>query len=162
MREAYRAGAVDYLVKPFREKRLLARISVHFNLPLGGPATPRTLLAAVPSFFEVSASHESRIVMETIAVLQTGGLVWPGTVQLACQLGITEVDLEQAFGQQFGLTVEAFHWLQRLEWARMQLRSTPQTTAGIAQALGCPDVRNFAHQFRQHYGLLPEDYRGLH
>ena len=161
-RAAYSAGAVDYLVKPFREKNLMARIFVHFRLPLLASALPRRLPAAMPSFFAVSSRHESRVVMEAIAMLQTRDLAWPGTVQLARQLGIAEADLEQVFAQQFGLSVEAFHGRLRLDWARRQLRTGTQSTARIAQSLDYCNARDFAHLFRKHYGLSPEDYRGLH
>lgn len=161
-REAYGAGAVDYLAKPLREKPLMARIFVHFKLPLVVPAPQPAPPTALPSFFEVSSSHTSQVVMETIALLQEKQLAWPGTVVLARQLGVAEEDLEQAFTQQFGLTVEVFHGRQRLEWARAQLRSTQQTVARIAHAVGCRNASDFGLLFRKHYGLLPEDYRRLH
>ena len=161
-REAYGAGAVDYLVRPFREQHLMARVFVHFKLPLAVPATQHTLPTALPSFFEVSSSQESQVVMETIALLQEGKLTWPGTVSLARRLKLTEAALEQAFSQQFGLTVEVFHWRLRLEWVRAQLRTTHQTIARIAEGVGCRNADDFGQLFRQHYGLLPEAYRQLH
>lgn len=160
-REALRAGAVDYLVKPFRSKPLMARIFVHFNLPVESPGY-RQALPASPSFFEVSSSHESQVVMQAIAALQQTILVWPGTVHLARQLGLGEADLVQAFAQQFGLTVEVFHWWLRLEWARAQLRSRQQSTLHIGQTLGCGTPGDFAQVFHKHYGLSPDDYRHLY
>lgn len=158
-REAYRAGAADYLVKPLREKALMARLFVHFRLEF--PATQHPLSGALSSFFEQSSRYESQVVMEAVALLQQGDMAWPGAKALAHQLGVTEDELEQAFDWQFGLNAEMFHCRQRLEWARTQLQATAQPTADIARAMGCRHPSEFAQLFRRHYGVSPDDYRQL-
>jgi AraC-like DNA-binding protein len=80
--------------------------------------------------------------------------------ELAGRAGLSRSQFTRRFQQLAGRPPNAFVMQTRLERARHLLLETDMTIAGIAEALGYPDIYFFSRQFKAATGLAPSELRG--
>lgn len=158
--QGFAVGGADYIIKPFSEQEVLARIFVQLGL------RQRLETLAARTFDEsrggsaTSAdSRDWRLFRAAVAVL-TGHLTEPpGLVDLAHRVGTNERRLTQIFRQQVGMT--AYEYLQqlRLERGRGLLRDSELQVQLIADRVGYRNATDFTRAFRRHFGVTPRQYR---
>ena len=150
-------GAVDYIVKPFSEQEVIARVEIHLHL-----AYQRTLSATdqgeIPT--EGNLARRDAVLIQTATgyLRQHLGLP-PSPEALAKILGTNEKRLNQAF--QDGFAMPVFGWLreERLRQARDLLASTETPIGDIAEYLGYSSPANFAKAFRERFDCSPRELR---
>ncbi|HKU00529.1 MAG TPA: AraC family transcriptional regulator [Paraburkholderia sp.] len=76
--------------------------------------------------------------------------------EVAC---LSEYHLAHMFRTSFGQPPHAWIAAQRLDRARMLLRTTPLPLAHVAAACGYANASHFSHRFRDAFGAAPNAYR---
>ena len=147
-------GAVDYIVKSYaNEEEIAARIAISLQRASYESAEKTDDLSindALPSAVLVRAAKK---------ILQKQIAQPPVARELATQLGSNEKSLNEAFRDQYGVTV--FGWLrdERLRVGRQLLASTDLSIAEIAESLGYSSSQNFATAFKEHFDCSPSQFR---
>jgi DNA-binding response OmpR family regulator len=147
-------GAVDYIVKSYaNEEEIAARIAISLqraSYESAGEADDRSINDALPSAVVVRAAKK---------ILQKQISKPPVARELATQLGSNEKFLNEAFREQYGVTV--FGWLrdERLRVGRQLLAATDLSITEIAESLGYSTSQNFATAFKEHFDTSPREFR---
>ena len=80
-------------------------------------------------------------------------------VEIAGAVGVHPTHLARAFKKHFRSTVGEYLRKLRLDWAMKQLSESEDSIAEIAAAAGFYDQSHFSHQFKQHTGFTPAEFR---
>ena len=78
---------------------------------------------------------------------------------LAKRVGVSHHWLARCFRQRFGMTIDRFRLVQRIELARLLLSSTTLSINAIGHRVGLPDAQHFNKAFRAVVGLPPSACR---
>lgn len=79
--------------------------------------------------------------------------------ELATLVGLSPDYFTRLFSRTFGVPPRVWLVQERLERAARALSESTRTVSAIARSLGYDDVTAFSHQFKQHLGASPRDYR---
>ena len=79
--------------------------------------------------------------------------------ELAALVGLTPDYFTRLFTRTFGVPPRVWLVRERLDRAARALTESTRTVSAVARSLGYQDVTAFSHQFKQHRGLSPRDYR---
>jgi YesN/AraC family two-component response regulator len=158
--QGFAAGGADYIVKPFSEQEVLARVFVQ----LGQRQRLETLAARTldETRDRAAASADSRhrrLFSEAVAVLTRHLTEPPGLVDLAHRVGTNERRLTQIFRQQVGMSAYEYLQQMRLERGRGLLRDTELQVQLIADRVGYRNATDFTRAFRRYFGVTPRQYR---
>lgn len=150
-----RAGAVDYIQKPFEPAEVLARMQMHLKLSdsqphMNEPPEPELMFSENSDQFLVKAA--ARYITANLARM-------PTLPEIARSVGTHEKRLTKAFRFQKGMSVFEFVREQRLILARKLLTQTPMTIADIAAETGFSSPANFSTAFKAVSDLSPTQYR---
>lgn len=150
--DGLKLGAVDYIVKPFSEQEVIARVEIHLQLAQQR-LQPTALDTSNPQ------QRNAALVQTAIGYLRQHLSQPPSPEALAKILGTNEKQLNQAFHEAFALPV--FAWLreERLRQARDLLAMTEAPIADIAEHLGYSSAANFAKAFRERFDCSPRELR---
>lgn len=98
-------------------------------------------------------------VYEAEAILQNNYLDPPSVVNLAQQIGLDRMKLQQGFREVFNVT--PFQYLQnyRLDLARILLEKKDLTVSSVAHRIGYSNVSYFSRAFKRRFGITPGKYR---
>ncbi|HEX5338476.1 MAG TPA: DNA-binding response regulator, partial [Gallionella sp.] len=154
--EGFALGAVDYVIKPFNEKEVLARVSLHLNIARRLNATGSRMPAEDGNKGE---SPNAVLVRAARGYLADCLSDPPSPAQLARLLGTNETRLNAAFRQEMNLPVFGYVREERMRQARMLLADTNIPIATIGEHIGYPNPSNFATAFRQRFGTSPREFR---
>lgn len=80
-------------------------------------------------------------------------------VEIAQTVGVHPTHLARTFKKYFRSTVGEYLRELRLEWAMKRLSESDDSIAEIAIAAGFYDQSHFSHQFKQHTGFTPAEFR---
>jgi DNA-binding response OmpR family regulator len=158
--QGFAVGGVDYIVKPFNEHEVLARVGVHLEL------VPRTLLTQGALEGGAASAPESTVTTFDSVLVAGGQKILrqaisnpPSLNGLAQQLGSNRRRVNEAFQAYCGLP--AFGWLreERLRQAHYLVGSTDTPISQIAEYLGYSTPTNFTKAFRERYGCPPKTLR---
>ena len=147
-------GAVDYIVKSYaNEEEIAARIAISLqraSYESAEEVDDRSINDALPSAVLVRAAKQ---------ILQKQIAQPPVARELASQLGSNEKILNEAFREQYGVTV--FGWLrdERLRVGRQLLAATDLSITEIAESLGYSSSQNFATAFKERFETSPREFR---
>ncbi len=157
--KALRIGVDDYLLKPFEEEELLARIENLLN-------NSRLRHAAQN---ETSESRPAKVTMtqadaDWLAELEK--LVQKGQKSkllsvswLAANSNLSERQFRRRLHKTSGLSPQQYIAEMRLQEARALLEVGKYATiAEVAYAIGFNDASAFSRKFRNHFGKSPSDY----
>lgn len=151
VRSALQLGAVDYLLKPFRDQELAAAI---------GRVRSRREVPAQPQPSTPVPGKKSRYVhraMEYIARNYADPDLSITTI--ADALGVSEGHLSHTFKKETGLTVIAYLTRFRIQTAQNLLSEGSYKIYEVAQQVGYRDVTYFSSTFRKITGMTPSEYQ---
>jgi YesN/AraC family two-component response regulator len=171
VRKGMELGADDYLIKPSTIEELLRAIAIRLEKQ---------------ALFRYCYATGSNQILESLSANTTSPVtsepIFPSVPQLKkvfdyieanYQHGITLADVALAVGYSSAyltnrvkeLTkypVNVWIVMRRMAAACPLLENTNRTIEDIATALGYQNVSHFSRQFRQHYGLSPNNWRKKH
>lgn len=78
---------------------------------------------------------------------------------LAAAVGVHPVHLSRVFRIHYGMTFGEYVRRLRVDWAKQQLATSPNSLAHVAQAAGFADQSHFTRVFKEFMGLTPGQYR---
>ncbi|WP_230391183.1 DNA-binding response regulator [Pseudomonas putida] len=146
------AGAVDYIVKPFRLEEVRLRLVVHLR---------RTGISDVDQEpMNPKVRNLDSILFQTARNFLVSNLSSsPELAELAARVGTNSKRLNEAFRQCVGVTVFEFLREERMKEACRLLSSTGLTAQAIGLEVGYTSGANFSTAFRERYGMTPNQYR---
>jgi DNA-binding response OmpR family regulator len=155
------AGGADYIIKPFSEQEVLARVFVQ----LGDRQRLERLAShhldeALGDVQSASATkRDRRMFTQAVAVLNRRLTEPPSGSELAHAVGTNQQRLTRIFREQVGMS--AYEYLQqlRLERGRGLLHDTDLQVQLIADRVGYRHAGDFTRAFRRHFGITPRQYR---
>lgn len=157
--QGFKAGASDYISKPFSEAEVLARVKVHLR-------AKRRM-----DFLEVSAGKKAidlvgarspgdDALFNAAVRLLTAGLAEPPSfAELLRQLRTSERRLNQLFRRKVGMSVFDYFAELRMETARHLLAESDCLIQVIAHRVGYQNAGDLTRAFRRRYKVGPRDYR---
>ncbi|MDB5829675.1 MAG: DNA-binding response regulator [Variovorax sp.] len=153
-----RAGAVDYVLKPFEPEEVLARIDIHTRL--AGHTAPAIAQAEPVEPVEGSVDPADQVIVKAaVHYLKNHLAELPRLAEIARQVGTHEKRLTKAFRQAMGLSVFEFVRVQRLRLAERLLVETSVDISHIAAETGFSSAANFSTAFRDRFGVSPTRFR---
>jgi DNA-binding response OmpR family regulator len=146
--EGLRAGAVDFVAKPFDALELRERVRIHLPRPAVRPSP-----AAAD---EAAQRHTDDTVFDAACELIRRHLEeLPGHAEIARRVGTSEKRLAALFRARLGLTLSAHISAERTAAGRRLLETTSLSVQTIAQQVGYRSACNFSTAFRERYGVTP-------
>lgn len=162
-----RAGAVDYIVKPFDPAEVMARVEIHLALAESRRSriSPSTQSASPPerpatNGDGATGSDMDRMLMQAAERLILADLshVLP-LRELAARVGTHEKRLSRVFKELANCTVFEFVREARLHEAHRLLIESAMRIEEIAAAVGFSSAANFATAFREYFNCTPSACR---
>lgn len=162
-----RAGAVDYIVKPFDPAEVMARVEIHLALAESrssriAPATTSASPPDRPATNDDGApgSDVDRMLMQAAERLILADLshVLP-LRELAARVGTHEKRLSRVFKELANRTVFEFVREARLHEAHRLLLESAMRIEEIAAAVGFSSAANFSTAFREYFNCTPSACR---
>lgn len=168
--KALRIGVDDYMLKPFEERELLARIEnllMHsqwrkeFRNQLTSELTDSTVGTERQSLAEETLNKEDALWLEDLekTIRDKIGQFNLSVEEIAYAMATSRWQLNRRIKQLTGLTAK--HYLEeiRLNHARNLLECRKCTTVkALTYEIGYKDVRHFSRQFKKRFGKIPSDY----
>lgn len=152
-------GAVDYIGKPFSEREVIARVSIHLDL-VRQLQSPLPVTDSDEPDTEAGLARRDAVLIGTATDYLRQHLSLPPSPEaLAKILGTNEKRLNQAFQDRFAMPV--FAWLreERMRQARELLASTETPISDIGEHVGYSSGANFSKAFRERFNCSPRDLR---
>lgn len=162
-----RAGAVDYIVKPFDPAEVVARVEIHLALAESRRSriAPATQSASPPDRPATNGDGApgpgtDRMLMQAAERLILADLshVLP-LRELAARVGTHEKRLSRVFKELANRTVFEFVREARLHEAHRLLLESAMRIEEIAVAVGFSSAANFATAFREYFNCTPSACR---
>lgn len=167
----FNVGGVDYIVKPFNVKEVLARINSHISQCRVQQNLAERLHAYEQRFgpldngqtlsTEINEEHADyqQIVWQACDHLLGNLSQTPSLDKIANTIGTNRNKLSQEFSDFFGKTV--FGWLreQRFQESCRLLRETHYTIRQISEIVGYTDANYFSARFKHRFGISPREFR---
>ncbi|QOF76728.1 helix-turn-helix domain-containing protein [Variovorax sp. 38R] len=162
-----RAGAVDYIVKPFDPAEVMARVEIHLALaecrrartaPAAEPPQPLDRPAANDGGAPGSGMDRALMQAAERLILADLSRVLP-LRELAARVGTHEKRLSRVFKELANRTVFEFVREARLHEAQRLLLESAMRIEEIAAAVGFSSAANFATAFREYFDCTPSACR---
>ncbi len=161
----FKAGAADYIVKPFYSEEVLERIRIHLAYTKtqqnSMPAEAETNESACPDGVLHSGVLPAEEIMQKVAAEAILNQ-WdspPKAAELAEMLGIPERRLNVIFLACTGKSVFEFARDARMRMAAQFLTQTTMSISEIATEMGYSSAANFATEFGKFWKESPTSYR---
>lgn len=157
--DAYRAGADDYIAKPFNYELLLLRIQQLIEKQHQRQERFRGNLDIAPSEVAVTSLDESLIrrAIETVEKYIADGEF--GIEQLAAEVGLSKTHLNRKIQGIAGMTPLQFIRNIRLKRAAQLLRDSQYNISEIAYMTGFNTIKYFNKHFKEEFNMTPTQYR---
>ena len=147
----------------------LTRLEILFSALVGSPIPQRPLLVAcvvhqIRQYLKggampICSSSSYSYIFKVIALLEQPKNTGLTTAALADQFHVGKTKLEKDFKNCTGHTIHAFRLRVQLQAARLQLVTTDNSLAQIAEHCGFTDHSHLIRCFRAEYGITPGQYR---
>lgn len=159
-----KAGAVDYITKPFFIEEVLERIRIHLALAerrfvtnandistkksdedsnFFNPQSPALIFRKIAVEFILNHIHESSLKISDVAA----------------HLGISTQRLNNAFEVVDGFSAFEFMRQERMRRAALMLGQSTLSIADVAMEIGYPNPANFSTEFKKFWGRTPMQIR---
>jgi len=156
---ALRLGVDDYLLKPFREEELRARINNLLRNAMQRKSSVYSTGEQQQQRPLISAEEQSWLEDVEKMVQDNLGYTHFNVDQLSDLLFISRRQLNRRLQQLIGLTPVQYIREARLSHARRLLENrTYSTVKSVVLASGMTDTEHFAKLFREKFGRAPSDY----
>lgn len=149
--EGLRAGAVDYVAKPFHGEELVTRVAVHRRRARTPPSAVAPDAGRITSDDAIVAAAQ-QFIRDSLSDL-------PGLSELARRVGTYRERLNQLFNARLGVSVFEYVRELRMERAILLLRDSDLEIREIASIIGIANPANFATRFKERTGFTPKAYR---
>lgn len=147
-------GGADYIVKPFAEEEVVARMVIHVQLArrvsTQGMQVESSPLDQHPD--QVFLQAALRLISEQLNNL-------PKLGEIAEQVGTHDKKLSAIFRKHLGMTVFAWVREERLRKAQELLARSQMSIEDVAAEVGFTSAANFATAFRERFLVTPTGYR---
>ncbi len=122
------------------------------------------VLAAFYEILDTCTAHTPQSGIHAVKALVDESFTLPSfrVEQLCRDVGISHAHLLRQFKAQYGLTVQRYIVLRRIEFARELLRTTELSVASVALSCGFRDENHFMKTFKKEVGLSALQYRKKH
>lgn len=147
-------GGVDYIIKPFSTREVLARIAVHIQL------VKRSSYHRQKHGVLQENQHPDQVILQAAIRLigrQLNSL--PELTEIATQVGTHDKKLSAIFRENLGMTVFAWVREERLRKAQELLVSSSMSIEDISVEVGFASAANFATAFRERFSITPTGFR---
>ncbi len=147
-------GGADYIVKPFAEEEVIARIVIHVQLAkrVQGVGLPVDASPLIEHPDQVFLQAALRLISEQLNNL-------PKLGEIAEQVGTHDKKLSAIFRKHLGMTVFAWVREERLRKAQELLARSQMSIEDVAAEVGFTSAANFATAFRERFLVTPTGYR---
>ncbi|MDO5399613.1 MAG: response regulator [Eubacteriales bacterium] len=151
---AVKFGAVDYLLKPFRNQELVAALEKVRSLEQESPSmTPQSLLPLLKG-------DKSKYVMQALEyICGHYGDSDISITSIAEHLGVSEGHLSHVFKKETSYTVLGYLTHYRIHMAMKLLAAGNWKVYQVAEQVGYRDVTYFGVTFKKLTGLSPSEYQ---
>jgi signal transduction histidine kinase/DNA-binding response OmpR family regulator len=163
--EALRIGVDDYMVKPFQETELLARVAnlmrnSRERLAAIRPASIEKKVSQKPQGKAVLTAADTKWLKEIEQyILDNMGNPQFGISQLAEELALSPRRFQQKIKELTGLTPKTYQREIQLEYGRRLLESGDyQTVSEVSYEVGFKDAHYFSTLFFKRFGKKPNEY----
>ena len=165
-----RAGAVDYMAKPFEPAEVIERIDIHTRLAAGqkGPAAggARGGRAGADNGGANAvdpAGHHDDVLFRAIRRMVFDGVEHPPSLaELARSLGVSQRRIASVVKSQTGGSLFELVRGRRMSKAARLLVRTGLPITDVAIETGYSSAANFTTAFRDYFGVTPTAYRRSH
>lgn len=158
-----KAGAIDYITKPFQLDEVRLRLAIHLQLdPDSGESGDDAHDESMNTPLETATSADKVFFRGVQAIVRASLDSTPDVAALARAVGTSPRRLTVAFRRSAGLTVSDYVREERLREARRLLMDTALDIRSIAAKIGYSSGPNFATAFRERFGVAPSDLRHSH
>lgn len=147
-------GGADYIVKPFAEEEVVARMVIHMQL------ARRVSAQGVQVESSPLDQHPDQVILQAALRLigeQLNNL--PKLGEIAEQVGTHDKKLSAIFRKHLGMTVFAWVREERLRKAQELLARSQMSIEDVAAEVGFTSAANFATAFRERFLVTPTGYR---
>lgn len=160
--DAFRAGADDYIAKPFNYELLLLRIQQLIERQQQRQQQFRTSVDITPSEIAVTSLDEELIrrAVEVIEKHISDGEF--GIEQLAAEVAMSKTHLNRKIQGIVGMTPLQFIRSIRLKRAAQLLRDSQYNISEIAYMAGFNTLKYFNKHFKDEFNMTPTQYRDEH
>ncbi len=154
--EGLRAGADDYMAKPFSSRELLARVEnlIEIRRVIRAQSTSDV---AVPSPVDVPSADQIFLDQVKTIVEDHIGDTNFGVDWLADEVALSTRQLQRKMKKIAGLSAAGYIRLMRLRRAGQLLKLRAGNVSEVAGAVGFRDVAHFSKTFKQTFGMLPSE-----
>lgn len=157
----FSVGAVDYIVKPFSEREVAARILLQLRSKQRFDRLETMVAQSALERVGDEAFPDEVLYSQALAVLNERLAEPPGLLDLARELGTNERRLTEIFRQRVGMTVFDYFSEMRLETSRHLLGASGMRIQTIASHVGYRNAGDFTRAYRRRYGVSPREYRQM-
>lgn len=154
VRSAVQLGAVDYLLKPFRDEELAAAVErVHRKEEELSKLSRKDILP-------LDKGDKSKYVFEALNYIAEHYADSDISITgIAKSLGVSEGHLSHVFKKETSYTVVNYLTQYRIHMAMEMLRDCRRKVYEVAEAVGYKDVAYFGSTFKKLTGLSPSEYQ---
>lgn len=152
-----RAGACDYVSKPFSEQELLERVRIH--LDLSKSRREREILEQEP---ERDIAEHPALFRAAVRLINENLDAPPSAYELAVLLSSSERRISKAFSDFADMSVSAYSRQAAMKRAHALVTQTGLSMESIAYELGYSSAANFSTAFKEAFGQPPSAIRKKH
>lgn len=157
--DGFRAGANDYVEKPFHRDELIARISVQLRMRRLHQASREASRPGSEQAQRLVLSRDDQLFDKALTLIQDH-LSDPLSVEeLASRLGTNKVKITAIFRARVGMSLAEYAMDLRLNLSKQYVGETDMRIQQIAQLAGYQNAGDFTRAFRRRFGVAPLKFR---
>lgn len=153
--QAVRLGAVDYLVKPFKDGQLeevIRKLILKINLNKEDQAKNPELV--------LTKGDKSKYIMDALKFIEENYASKDLSVKMVANyLGVSEGHLGHLFRKETNFTFASYVTKCRMRAARNLLKDYSHKIFEVAELVGYHDITYFSVTFKKYVGVSPSEYQ---